>query len=70
MGRAETRQAIEAAKRAWADWRRRPAKERSVVLRKWHDLMLANVEDLGKFNGGRTRQTTRGSKRFPLWTLH
>src|ERR1700751_6062679 len=48
MGRAETRRAIEAAKHAWADWRRRPATERSVLLRKWHDLMLANVEDLGK----------------------
>jgi succinate-semialdehyde dehydrogenase / glutarate-semialdehyde dehydrogenase len=48
MGRAETRRAIEAAKHAWKDWRRRPAKERSVLLRKWHDLMLANVEDLGK----------------------
>jgi succinate-semialdehyde dehydrogenase / glutarate-semialdehyde dehydrogenase len=48
MGRAETRRAIEAAKHAWTDWRRRPAKERSVLLRKWHDLMLGNVEDLGK----------------------
>ena len=48
MGRAETRRAIEAAKRAWADWRHRPARERSALLRKWHDLMLANVEDLGK----------------------
>ena len=48
MGRTETRRAIEAAKNAWTDWRRRPAKERSDLLRKWHDLMLANVEDLGK----------------------
>ena len=48
MGRAETRRAIEAAKHAWADWRRRSAQERSVLLRKWHDLMLANVDDLGK----------------------
>ncbi|MBV8899646.1 MAG: NADP-dependent succinate-semialdehyde dehydrogenase [Verrucomicrobia bacterium] len=48
MGRAETRRAIEAAKHAWTEWRHRPAKERSVLLRKWHDLMLANVDDLGK----------------------
>ena len=48
MGRAETRRAIEAAKQAWADWRRRPAKERSALLRKWHDLMLANLDDLAK----------------------
>jgi succinate-semialdehyde dehydrogenase/glutarate-semialdehyde dehydrogenase len=48
MGRAETRRSIEAAKHAWTDWRRRPARERSGFLRKWHDLMLANVDDLGK----------------------
>jgi succinate-semialdehyde dehydrogenase/glutarate-semialdehyde dehydrogenase len=48
MGRLETRRAIEAAKAAWIDWRRRPAASRSGILRKWHDLMLANVEDLGK----------------------
>src|ERR1700674_674555 len=48
MGAAETRRAIDAAKNAWGDWRREPAKERSGILRKWHDLMLDNVEDLGK----------------------
>ena len=25
-----------------------PAKDRSAILRRWHDLMLANVDDLGK----------------------
>ena len=48
MGRVETRRAIEAAKIAWIEWRRRPAVSRSRILRKWHDLMLDNVEDLGK----------------------
>jgi succinate-semialdehyde dehydrogenase / glutarate-semialdehyde dehydrogenase len=48
MGAAETRRAIEAAKDAFADWSRKPAKERSLLLRRWHDLMLANIEDLGK----------------------
>jgi succinate-semialdehyde dehydrogenase/glutarate-semialdehyde dehydrogenase len=47
MGVTETRRAIAGAKNAWGDWRRRTAKERSVILRKWHDLMLANVDDLG-----------------------
>src|SRR5580698_1795476 len=48
MGRVETRRAIEAAKIAWIEWRRQPAVSRSRILRKWHDLMLDNVEDLGK----------------------
>src|ERR1700758_1399180 len=47
MGADETRRAIVDAKKAWTDWRRRTAKERSIILRKWHDLMLANVDDLG-----------------------
>jgi succinate-semialdehyde dehydrogenase/glutarate-semialdehyde dehydrogenase len=48
MGAAETRRAIEAAKDAFAEWSRKPAKERSLLLRRWHDLMLANIDDLGK----------------------
>ena len=48
MGRGETHRAIESARHAWTDWRRRPASDRSLLLRKWHDLMLANVDDLGK----------------------
>jgi succinate-semialdehyde dehydrogenase / glutarate-semialdehyde dehydrogenase len=47
MTEKEKRRAIEAAKNAFVDWGRRPAKERSVLLRRWHDLMMANVEDLG-----------------------
>jgi len=43
---AETRRAIEAANRAWPAWRRKTAKERSAILRKWQDLMLANLDDL------------------------
>jgi len=45
-GAAETRRAIEAAARAWPAWRAKTAKERSAVLRKWFDLMMANVDDL------------------------
>lgn len=46
MGAAETRRAIEAAKVAWPAWRRKTAKERATLLRKWHDLMMANLDDL------------------------
>jgi succinate-semialdehyde dehydrogenase/glutarate-semialdehyde dehydrogenase len=48
MGAAETRRAIEAAKNAWAGWRRKPAKDRSALLRRWNDLIVENVDDLGK----------------------
>ncbi len=46
MGAAETRRAIEAAKAAWPEWRRKSAKERATLLRNWYDLMMANLDDL------------------------
>ena len=46
MGTVEARRAIESANRAWPDWRARTAKERSLILRKWFDLIMANQGDL------------------------
>ncbi|PCK79938.1 NAD-dependent succinate-semialdehyde dehydrogenase [Rhizobium sophoriradicis] len=46
MGAAETRAAIDAAYAAQPAWAARPAKERSVILRKWFDLMVANADEL------------------------
>ena len=48
MGAKETRQAIEAANAAWPAWRARTAKERAAILRRWHDLMLENQNDLAR----------------------
>jgi len=45
-GAAETRRAIEAAEGAWRAWAARPARERSAILRRLNDLMLANTDDL------------------------
>ena len=45
-GAAETRRAIEAASRAFPAWAAKTAKERAAILRRWNDLMLANVDDL------------------------
>ncbi|WP_277060535.1 aldehyde dehydrogenase family protein, partial [Rivihabitans pingtungensis] len=46
MGAAETRRAIEAAERAWPAWKRKTAKERSAILRRWFELMMAAQDDL------------------------
>jgi succinate-semialdehyde dehydrogenase/glutarate-semialdehyde dehydrogenase len=46
LGAAETRRAIEAANAAWPAWRRKTAKERANILRKWFNLMMENQEDL------------------------
>jgi len=46
MGADETRAALEAAAAAFPAWAARTAKDRSTLLRRWHDLMLANADDL------------------------
>ncbi|PYR15404.1 MAG: succinate-semialdehyde dehydrogenase (NADP(+)), partial [Acidobacteria bacterium] len=48
LGRAETRQAIDAAARAFPAWRRKTGKERAQVMRRWFDLMMANQDDLAR----------------------
>jgi succinate-semialdehyde dehydrogenase/glutarate-semialdehyde dehydrogenase len=48
MGAQEVRQAIDAAARAFAAWRKRTAKERANTLRRWFDLMMSNQEDLAR----------------------
>jgi succinate-semialdehyde dehydrogenase / glutarate-semialdehyde dehydrogenase len=47
-GVEETRQAIEAADRAFAEWSRQTASYRSRLLKRWFDLILANKEDLAR----------------------
>ncbi|MGG7607210.1 NAD-dependent succinate-semialdehyde dehydrogenase [Massilia sp. BKSP1R2A-1] len=46
MGALETRRAIEAANQAWPEWRRKTAKERAAVLRRWYELMMEHADDL------------------------
>ncbi len=46
MGAAETRRAIEAANAAWPAWKGKTGKERTAILRRWYDLILANQDDL------------------------
>ena len=48
LGRAETRQAIDAAARAFPAWRSKTGKERAQVMRRWFDLMMANQDDLAR----------------------
>lgn len=47
-GPGETRAAIAAADTAQATWAARPAGERAVILRRWRDLMMENVEPLAQ----------------------
>lgn len=46
MGRAEAERAVAAAAVAFKSWKKKTAKERAALLRRWFDLIQANQEDL------------------------
>jgi succinate-semialdehyde dehydrogenase/glutarate-semialdehyde dehydrogenase len=46
MGEAQARRAIDAAAAALPPWAGRTAKERSVLMRRWFDLIMSNQDDL------------------------
>lgn len=59
LGPADAEAAIKAANAAWPAWRAKTGKERSIILRKWFDLLMANQEDLGRI------MTAEQGKPFP-----
>jgi succinate-semialdehyde dehydrogenase/glutarate-semialdehyde dehydrogenase len=59
LGPAEAEQAIQAANAAWPAWRTLTGRERSIILRKWFDLLMANRDDLARI------MTAEQGKPFP-----
>src|SRR5664279_1292459 len=63
LGPADAEAAIAAANAAWPAWRNKTAKERSIILRKWFDLIMANQDDLGRImtaEDGKTLHEAKG----------
>lgn len=63
----DTRRAIEAAHRAFAEWSRATAKERSRVLRRWYELTLEAAGDLAVLmtaEQGKTLAESRGEIQY------
>ncbi|MFW2851925.1 NAD-dependent succinate-semialdehyde dehydrogenase [Sphingomonas sp. TX0543] len=48
LGRAAAEDAVGAAQRALAAWRAQTGKARGMILRRWHNLMIAHAEDLAR----------------------
>ncbi|WP_455794544.1 NAD-dependent succinate-semialdehyde dehydrogenase [Acinetobacter baumannii] len=46
MSKAEAERAIEAAKEAWPLRKNKTAKDRSIILKKWFDLIISNADEL------------------------
>jgi succinate-semialdehyde dehydrogenase/glutarate-semialdehyde dehydrogenase len=59
LGPADAEAAIAAANAAWPAWRSKTAKERSLILRKWFELLMANQDDLARI------MTSEQGKPFP-----
>ncbi len=59
LGPTEAEAAIAAANAAWPAWRTKTAKERSLILRKWFELLMANQDDLARI------MTAEQGKPFP-----
>ena len=47
-GAKETNIAINAANNAWENWKNKSAKDRSLILKKWFELIMYNQKDLAK----------------------
>jgi succinate-semialdehyde dehydrogenase/glutarate-semialdehyde dehydrogenase len=66
LGPTQATQAIAAADAAWPAWRNKTGKERSIILRKWFDLLMANQEDLARIRQALCRSQGRNRLRRQL----
>ncbi len=48
LGPADAQAAIHAANAAWPAWKLKTAKQRSILLRNWFDLLMAHQDDLAR----------------------
>lgn len=47
-GAADARRAVDAAHAAFPAWRKTPAKQRAQIIKRWNDLVVSHLEDLGR----------------------
>ncbi|SLN37363.1 Succinate-semialdehyde dehydrogenase [NADP(+)] GabD [Roseovarius litorisediminis] len=63
LSAAESALAVDAAQQAFANWSGLLPQERSVILRRWHDLLIEHKEDLARimvFEQGKPLSEARG----------
>jgi succinate-semialdehyde dehydrogenase/glutarate-semialdehyde dehydrogenase len=67
LGAAETEEAVAAAHRAFPAWANKAAKERAQILRTWFDLMIADLDRLGRLislEGGKPVAEAKGEAAY------
>ena len=66
----ETIRAIEAANNSWSDWKKLTGKDRSIIIRRWHQLILDNIDDLAlimTLENGKPITDSRGEIVYASW---
>lgn len=69
-GVPEARAAVRAAYEAFRSWRGVSAKERSVLLRNWYDLMIRNKDDLAKVITAESGKPLKEAQGEILYSAH
>jgi len=68
--KTETIRAIEAANNSWSDWKKLTGKDRSIIIRRWHQLILDNIDDLAlimTLENGKPITDSRGEIVYASW---
>ena len=66
----ETIRAIDAANNSWGDWKKLTGKDRSIIIRRWHQLILENIDDLAlimTLENGKPIADSRGEIVYASW---
>ena len=66
----ETIRAIDAANNSWSDWKKLTGKDRSIIIRRWHELILENIDDLAlimTLENGKPIPDSRGEIVYASW---
>jgi succinate-semialdehyde dehydrogenase/glutarate-semialdehyde dehydrogenase len=67
LGPDEAEEAIAAADRAFSGWAAKPAKERAQIMRRWYDLMMGDLDRLGRLislEGGKPVAEAKGEAAY------
>tara|TARA_B100000686_G_scaffold66910_1_gene72343 strand:- start:6796 stop:8289 length:1494 start_codon:yes stop_codon:yes gene_type:complete len=68
--KSETIKAIEAANNSWNEWKKLSGKDRSIIIRRWHELILENIDDLAlimTLENGKPIADARGEIIYATW---
>src|SRR6056300_335950 len=68
--KSDTIKAIDAANNSWVAWKKLTGKDRSIIIRKWHELILENIDDLAlimTLENGKPIADSRGEIIYASW---